>query len=159
MRHSKYVLVSLLVVPLALSSACNFNPVRSSNPNKDDPNRSIILFEGNNATQDRICVLSAPGDRTNSFYYNFTTSNICPNDEARSLVLKGVDAGLKVQLFDDSSCTRSDSTTEIRVKRYIGIKEIGTFESAVSDDDVDVVLLEGGNLDGKVSCVIVGYVP
>jgi hypothetical protein len=98
MRYSKYVPLSLLVVPLALSSACKFDPVSSSNAYRTVPNRSIILYEGNNATQDRICVLAAPGDRTNSFSYNFTTSNVCPNDEARSLVLKGVEAGLKVQL-------------------------------------------------------------
>jgi hypothetical protein len=150
MRAFKHLPLTLLV----LLSACNFNPLLAGKP---DPSARIALYEGNDGTQDFVCRLNVPLSRVDSFAYPFTGSQACQNDEARSLILYNVPAGLQVQLFDDRSCTRSDSTTLIVVKRDVQMKVIGTFESEGVDNDVDVRLLERGNLDGKVSCVIVGF--
>jgi hypothetical protein len=141
---------------LLLLAACSFNPIQPGTP---DPTARIELYEGNNATQDFLCRLDVPLSRTDGFVYVFTQphSQECENDEARSLVLHNVHRDLHVQVFDDSNCSRSDSATLIVVKREIARKVIGSFEYEVIDDDVELRLLARGNLDGKVSCIVVGY--
>jgi hypothetical protein len=144
----------LAAVMAAFLSGCDFNPVQQANFTP-----RVVLFEGNDATQDELCTLDIPSDQTNGFVYRFTTNPRCKNDEARSLVLYYVPTGLRVLVYDDGDCMTSDSATEIVVQRYIERKPIGTFEAELIDNDVHISLLHRGNLDGKVSCVIIRHSP
>jgi hypothetical protein len=154
MRHIKYLFPGLFLMIFSLISGCKFDPLKAGGTRTP----SITFFEGNDATQDNLCTLRAPTNRVDSFVYQFTADNSpCENDEARSVVLHDLDAGVIVCIYDDGDCTRDDSTTKITVKRTLTSETIGSFEFEVLSNYVDVTLLRGGNLDGKVSCVTIGY--
>jgi len=122
---------------------------------------TVILFEGNNATQDIVGELDVHYDRS----INFTSSNCCPNDEARSAVLWNMKAGQQIALYDDSNpnCSNNPASNNficqdnkddwmiITVKRDFESKVINSFEEVFSDADVTALYGNGGNLDGKVS--------
>lgn len=112
----------------------------------------VSLYEGNDGTQDHVCVVPASVDTA----VNFTdSSNMrwCDNDEARSIKLFDVPAGRVIRLYDSADGSTQDDWVEIRVKRGITEKLIGTLEGAFEDDDVRVVVHRNDGLDGKVSRV------
>ena len=146
-------MVYSLGIAVLLLCSCDFNPVRQFRP-------GIDFYEGNNATQDLVCHLDIPPARPNGTPFDFTANSGCTNDEVRSLVLNDIDGGVKISLYDNSQCSTSDAATRIRVlNAVVGRKVVGTFESEVIDNDIHVELLRRGNLDGKVSCVIIDSSP
>jgi len=146
-------IVYSLGVAALLLSGCDFDPIRPLQP-------GIDFFEGNNGTQDLICHLDIPLSQPGGHTYDFTANAPCTNDEARSLVLNNIDGGVEISLFDNSQCSTSDSATRISVlQAVVGSKVVGTFESEVIDNDIKVELLRRGNLDGKVSCVLIETSP
>jgi hypothetical protein len=152
MKYSKRLPAGVPAAAFVLLCGCAFNPVQAGHK----PPPEVVLFEGNDATQDALCTLPVPTKDTDAFIHNFKDNHLCKNDEARSLVLHNVRAGLRVTLFDDPDCTRSDSTTEIVVLRNLETKTVGSFEREVIDNDIQIHRLVGGNLDGKVSCILLG---
>ncbi len=121
----------------------------------------IDFYEGNNATQNLVCSLSAATDRT----VKFTDDNsYCANDEARSLVLYDVPAGRIIRLYDntdgnDGQGNRKEAWAEIVVKQAVKKKVIPTFENSFEDDDVRVTYHRNDNLNGKVSRVEIDSAP
>ena len=108
---------------------------------------SVILYEGNNASQDVVCILNTRANQS----LNFQNHQECDNDEARSMVLNAVPAGTTIALFDSPSGNLQDDWVEVIVKRDIHRKEIGTFERSFEDSDVRVNFHRNNGLDGKVS--------
>ena len=157
------LLLGFLLIILSVTLACSFSP----SPPFDEPDDSVILFDrgvralGHYAADDLVCVLDIPHNHGSDWFdnlaYVFTQNSYCDNDEARSLVLKGVKAGLKILVYDESTCSRSGATTKIVVKQDLTRKVINTFEVAVNSPEVDVILLQNGDLNGEVSCVEVGF--
>jgi hypothetical protein len=88
---------------------------------------------------------------------NFTTSPLCPNDEARSLVLYGVPAGRVIRLYDSPSGDTSDDWVQIKTLQAISWATVGSFESAVNTSTVEVIPVPNNGLDGKVSRFVVDY--
>lgn len=113
------------------------------------PAPRIFLYEGNNASQDLICELQIGNGQT----YNLRSIGHCANDEARSAVLYDIPAGEVVLLYDSPRGSREDDWTGIVTKRFIGRKEIGSFERTIEDLDLRMVNLHNNGLDGKVSRV------
>jgi hypothetical protein len=105
------------------------------------------LYEGNSATQDLVCAVNVSQPRV----YRFPDDPECDNDEARSLILRDVPAGIILLLFDSPDAALEDDWTAIRVKRDVRALTIDTFEASSSSDDVDVVNAPNNGLDGKVS--------
>lgn len=110
----------------------------------------VSLYEGNEATQDHVCVVSLERDSV----IDFTTGSNerrCDNDEARSVTLFNVPAGKVLRLLDDPRGNRQDDFVEIEVKRDVSEAVIGSLERSFEDDDVRVVYRRNNGLDGKVS--------
>ena len=109
----------------------------------------LSFYEGNNASQNKVCDLNAVSQRV-----NFKNDNLgCDNDEARSLVLTNVPAGLTIEVYDDPGCGTGDDYTRITTKSNIARYVVGSFESSRDDASVEVRHFRDNGLDGKVSCV------
>lgn len=113
---------------------------------------TVVLFEGNHATQDLVGILDVHYNRD----IRFKSHYCCPNDEARSAELWNMKAGQDIILFDDSDPTGTYSDTKddyihVYIKRNFDYKQLPTFEESFSDSDVTATYRRGGNLDGKVS--------
>jgi hypothetical protein len=115
----------------------------------------IDFFEGNWATQNLVCSVLLDGFIFRSGaekHLNFKDEHVpCDNDEARSLVLRDVPAGITFRLYDHPDGHTSDDWVEITTRRFVSRKEIGTFQSSFSDADVTIIFYRHNGLDGKVS--------
>jgi YVTN family beta-propeller protein len=112
----------------------------------------IDFWEGDDGTQDRVCILPfQEGVETDFQEDDFS----CENDEARSAVLFDLSPGMTVTVFDSPDCATDDDWTRIEVVRPIGPEGhlIGWFEGSFSDGTVEVTHSGGNDLAGKVSCV------
>lgn len=122
---------------------------------------TVILYEGNNATQDVVAIIDVNTNRN----INFTQSSCCQNDEARSARLFNMRAGQQIALYDSSNpncngiCedTRDDWII-ITVLRNFNQRTIDSFEPNprnsgvfINDDFIRAEYGNGGNLNGKVS--------
>ncbi|EDM68919.1 hypothetical protein PE36_19980 [Moritella sp. PE36] len=107
----------------------------------------IMLYEGNNATQNIVCTLNVY-DRE----FNFKNSGSCDNDETRSAKLVGVSAGTQFTVYDSPNGDTGDDYTQITVLQDIlGTYDIDSYEDSYSDDYVRVNFHRHNGLDGKVS--------
>ena len=114
----------------------------------------VELYEGDNATQDMVCALPAGQAAT----VRFPGHGRCENDEARSLVLRDIQAGTSIRLFDDPGGSRGDDWLEIEVLRDVRERVIGSLERSFSDADLRVVYRRHNGLAGKVSRLEIGAV-
>ena len=112
---------------------------------------TIVFYEGNSGTQDIVCELVADQART----IDFTNTSSCDNDEVRSLKLVSMPAGARIRVYDNSSCSTSDDWTEIRTLTAVARYVVPTFEADSNDGVVAIDYKTSGNLDGKVSCIII----
>jgi hypothetical protein len=128
----------------------NFNDWTSSVKIKSGKPKSgeMKFYEGNDASQDRICTLS-----TEKSDYWHCKKHSGWNDEARSVKLCNVRPGTKIYVYDDSDGKTDDDWTEIRVKRFSGKIIVKTFEKDRNDDKVWVDYHKDNGLDGKVSYI------
>jgi chitodextrinase len=114
-------------------------------------NGGYYFYEDNNANtdQDTVCVLPAGKD------YNIKlASHGCENDEARSLVLRGIASGSRLTVYDSPEGNRQDDYSIIDVKRDIGLNErivVNSFERTQNTDDYSVRHFNNNGLDGKIS--------
>ncbi|VVP55412.1 hypothetical protein PS862_05683 [Pseudomonas fluorescens] len=114
-------------------------------------NGGYYFYEDNNANtdQDTVCVLPAGQD------YNIKlASHGCENDEARSLVLRGIAKGSRLTVFDSPEGNRQDDYSIIDVKRDIGLNErivVGSFEKTQDTGDYSIRHFNNNGLDGKIS--------
>lgn len=114
-------------------------------------NGGYYFYEDNNANtdQDTVCVLPAGQD------YNIKlASHGCENDEARSLVLRGIARGSRLTVYDSPEGNRQDDYSIIDVKRDIGLNEriiVNSFERTQNTDDYSVRHFNNNGLDGKIS--------
>ncbi|HYH95032.1 reprolysin-like metallopeptidase [Hyalangium sp.] len=109
----------------------------------------VSLYEGSGGTQDHVCVVSTATD--DALDFSAADPRFCDTDEAKSIRIFDTPAGRVLRFFDSPDGSRQDDWVEIRVKRAISEKLIGTFESSFEDDDVRVVYHRNNGLDGKVS--------
>ena len=138
-------------VPMALLTIC-FNPLSAQGA----PSGKVILFEGNNCTQDIVGRLDAVTQR-----HNFKNDRVgLANDEARSLKLVNISAPLTVRLYDSPNASRRDDWVEIRVTAFRGEYCIGSFEdpgfaSTTNDHSFEpsISYHTHNGLDGKVSYI------
>ncbi|MCX5998735.1 MAG: hypothetical protein NTU41_03875 [Chloroflexi bacterium] len=138
------VLLSCLILFLAIGSACGGAPEETYNP--PTSGGQFVLYEGNDATQDVVCTLSADTDD----YWHFKNHSGW-NDEARSVKLKDVQAFTILTVYDDPEGGDGDDWTQIKVKEYCYERVIGTFETSFEDSQVKVTYHSVNGLDGKIS--------
>lgn len=113
----------------------------------------LSFFEGNNASQNKVCDLSATPQTVNFQEDGFS----CDNDEARSMVLTNVRAGFTIEVFDSPSCSTGDDWTRIVVKQNVASLVVGSFEQSISTAAATVAYFSDNGLDGKVSCARISY--
>jgi hypothetical protein len=109
----------------------------------------ISFYEGNRATQNKVCDLTTDDHGK----FNFQNHDQCDNDEARSLVLSNIKPGYVIQIYDDPGCSTGDDWTEITVRQDFSRLVIESFETNRDDSDILVAHHHHNGLDGKVSCV------
>jgi ABC-type histidine transport system ATPase subunit len=83
-------------------------------------------------------------------------SGTCPNDEARSAVIKQAAADTEIVLYDSPSGATDDDFTVIKVIKDIALGNdqlIPTFEDNYETEYVIVSYIHNNGLDGKVSRV------
>lgn len=108
----------------------------------------LDFYEGNGGGQSLVCRLASGPTKMNIKDVD------CPNDEARSLILRNVPAGLILRVYDDPACVASDDWTEIRVKQNSGSSYlISSFEQSFNNSKVQAIHHHNNGLDGKVSCL------
>lgn len=110
----------------------------------------VSLYEGNDGTQDHVCVVDIDHDAATVFN-TLPNPRRCDNDEARSARLFDVSAGRTLRLYDSPAGERQDDWVEITVKRDAAEVLIPSFERSFENDDVRVVYHRNNGLDGKVS--------
>lgn len=108
----------------------------------------FTLYEGNSAGQAIVGQIEA----WERGIYRLSDVGI-PNDEARSVVLRHIPAGTRLQFFNSPGCGEDDDWGEIVAKEYINERMIYTFELVYEDDEIYVAWNNRGGLDGKVSCI------
>jgi phosphatidylserine/phosphatidylglycerophosphate/cardiolipin synthase-like enzyme len=112
----------------------------------------VELYEGNNATQDLLCMIAVNQDKSLRFGDPIDGSDWkCNNDEARSALLHDVPAGKVLRFYDDPFRSESDDWIEVIVKRAVARKYLGSFERSFEDDEVRVIYHRYDGLDGKIS--------
>ena len=109
----------------------------------------LSLYEGANATQNKVCDLDVRPGRT----VRLRGSSECENDEARSAVLTNVRAGQKVSVFDNPDCRTGDDWTVIEVLRDAASLTIRSFEETTASEVARVTYNRKNGLNGKVSCL------
>ncbi|MEM1178425.1 MAG: M12 family metallopeptidase, partial [Acidobacteriota bacterium] len=110
---------------------------------------NFTFYEGNAATQERVCAFGAIAQTVKFKQDGFT----CENDEARSVRLNHVPPGVSLVLYDDPDCHQNDDWTVIRSLDSVTNFIVPSFESALTTGDVKVTPHPNNGLDGKVSCV------
>ncbi len=108
---------------------------------------TITLYEGNGCTQDVVGTIQARAGNE----INCTSSNVCKNDEARSMRVNGVARRTKIRVCDNSSCDTDDDISDIVVRSNESFC-VGTFEESIVQNSYRIDrTVNDGNLDGKVS--------
>lgn len=107
----------------------------------------IVLYEGNNSSQNLVCALGVGQSAT----VRFPEHPDCDNDEARSARLVSVKAGTVIRLFDSPEGSRDDDWTELVVEADQADVRIGTFERTTTWGRVRATHYRNNGLDGKVS--------
>lgn len=116
--------------------------------------QTIDLFEGRNASQDRVCQLRLSNGQYTSV--NFKKTRRCDNDEAKSAVLNNMPRGRIIRLFDSPGAKTNDDWIEIRTNRSFQRAVVPTFESDMTNADLTVRYHRDNGLNGKVSRLIAG---
>ncbi|MBB3226305.1 hypothetical protein FHW69_000895 [Luteibacter sp. Sphag1AF] len=111
----------------------------------------IVLYEGNNASQNVVCGI--PGRMAANFSFNQSDRRGCENDEARSATIENVPAGTIFQLYDSPSASGNDDYFSVKVVRDLTGRKvtIPSFERSYMNEDVVVLAGRRNGLDGKVS--------
>lgn len=183
-RLAAAVMSSLLAIVMVAGVLVSPVSADHSHQNADG---ELRFREGNDGSQSIVCKTYAPAPGFGSFWkveslwpshYNVTNfpGKACKNDEIRSVELYKVLRGTRIEVYDDSSCSRTkDDWAEIVLTRDSGgykryIPGIGTIKVAGATVDS----FEDGrwgwkyrdgykirwhthgsrpNLDGKISCI------
>ena len=120
-------------------------------PPDDYSDSAVVLYEGNNATQNIVCSISLAGND------RFNFGGDCDNDEARSLRVLKAKAGSSLTLYGNKDYKTNQGWAYIYfTKDILAPTVIPSFERTISDSAGWMVFREGGGdqLDGKVSSVI-----
>lgn len=110
----------------------------------------IYFYEQNNANRngDTVCVLPRAD-------YNIRlASKGCENDEARSMELRGLKAGMTIVVSDSPDANHEDDFAIIRANRDISLTEnvvVSTFEKTENNEAYSIRYFGNNGLDGKVS--------
>lgn len=134
---------------------------------------SISLYEGNNGSQDLLGVLSdeyrepknaEPGDVSKDREYielNFQDKDVhLQDDEAKSAILRRVQPGTVIELYDDPGLSEKHDWARITVNKLKDKIVIGSFEKSAGgkNDAYEINFYNEGfkkvkHLDGKVSAI------
>ncbi|URL57459.1 hypothetical protein IM816_12545 [Luteibacter flocculans] len=111
----------------------------------------VRFYEGYNGSQDNFCSYTI-----NTLPY-FRQGKPCKNDEAKSLKYENVPAGSTVYVYDNPNCDQGDDWAVMSTIRFANPRiVVWNFEDNDPDDAYAIRYhRQDGNLDGKVSCVII----
>jgi len=115
----------------------------------DDAWGQVVLYEGNNCSQDVLCEEWFEGFR------NFKKETSCPNDEARSLFIRNARRGEQYWLFDSPDGSLNDDWVEIAILNDFNELCIKTFERSFDDGSIRIIYHKRNGLDGKVSAMTI----
>ncbi len=118
--------------------------------NEDELNPKIVFYKYSGAYGDPMCTIPL---EPSVGHINFTQTDLCENDEARSATLHEIPAGTVMRIFDNSEGSTNDDFVVITVHRDLIYHVVSTFESEEDfvSDDLTIEFCCGGNLNGKVS--------
>jgi hypothetical protein len=127
----------------------------------------VVSSSGNGGTGNLTCSMPIPKTIISD---NFTKSAFgCHNDDARSLRMVNGPAQLRIHVYDESHCDSRKPNSEIII-RQPGETVIPSFQGSFFQGTTKIPLIGGGigtgstvqnvqlvkgNLDGKVSCVLI----
>lgn len=120
-------------------------------PVDDFSDAAVVLYEGNNASQNIVCTISL----ANNERFNF--GGDCDNDEARSLRVLKAKAGSSLTLYGNKDYKTDQGWVYIYFRKDILVPTvIPTFEGTIASTTGWVTFRRGSSnqLDGKVSSVI-----
>lgn len=139
----------LLLVRAAPAEAERAGTVRQALPAAG----GLYLYEGDNATQDRLCVIPFEYGKT----VNLTNDNLgCENDEARSVSVEFVPPGASFTVHDSPSCSWSDDTSAITITdpdAYNARIVVPRFNYTGGTDRFNIAYYRDNGIQGKVSCI------
>ncbi|WP_421568945.1 metallophosphoesterase family protein [Stenotrophomonas sp. PD6] len=126
------------------------NGVSVPAPNFSDA--AMVLYEGNNATQDFQCEVPLAGYPR----FNMGSTYGCPNDEAKSLRILKAKKGTRIELFGNWDQKPDQAFAVIEVKEDITTPVmVGSFERKWEEANWKIQRYGEGTLDGKISSVAV----
>lgn len=82
---------------------------------------------------------------------NFKKNKHFTNDDARSMRLTDVPAGVVIRVYDSPDGKESDDWAEIHIKTFVKEYCFNTFEQNFENDQIRMVYHPNNGLDGKVS--------
>jgi hypothetical protein len=138
-----------------------------STPTPTPPGRGLVIFSsGNGGTGNLTCSMPI----STLVHDDFTKSAFgCHNDDARSLRVVNGPGQLRIRVYDESHCDPRKPNSEIII-RQPGETVIPTFQGRYFQGRTEIALVGGGigigstvqnvqlvkgDLDGKVSCVVI----
>ncbi|MDY0981591.1 hypothetical protein [Stenotrophomonas sp. CFBP8994] len=116
-------------------------------PSIDFSDAALVLYEGNDATQEVVCRRSIPYSA-----FNLGGNSGCINDEARSLRILKAKKGTMIRLFGGYNHVRGEGYAFIYITSDITLPQtVGRFDTSASGNGWRLVKFGGDTLDGKVS--------
>ncbi len=110
----------------------------------------VDFYEGNSATQNLVCVL--PANSTQNV--NFKNTTTCVNDEARSVRLHNIPAGVVVRLTGHPDCKTNEGYVDLHAITDQLDRVVSSFHSSWASEGLRVEShRQGHTLDGKISCM------
>lgn len=147
-------LAFILLLTFSLASCTTSDDVSTDNQqipqDQEKPlsqGSQLFLLEGNNCTEDTV-------GETSDFtpqQINMKEISGYKNDEARSLAIANVGAGLVLRIYDNPDGNLDDDWIEITTKTNIVAYCVNSFEQSFEDDLIRAVYQPIDGLDGKVS--------
>jgi len=124
---------------------------------------SFFFFEGNNCSQEVVGTMPYHRGDGRTRHVNAKKVSWFENDEARSLLVKGLKKGAVIVLYDHPDAKTKDDFSVIEIKKDAPKKGvcIGTFERSMraKDGAWELVYVRKNGLDGKVSHIVVSPKP
>ena len=112
----------------------------------------VILYEGNSATQDIVCILSLSNDLEVDFKNKKNNPYGCDNDETRSLKITKAKKGTKITVYDSPSGKLDDDYYKINILKDITVPMIvSSYEKSMNNGFIKGTYYDDNGLDGKVS--------
>lgn len=118
------------------------------------PGSGFCMYEGNNASQEKVCLIS---DRNNQ-RINLNNYDECDNDEIKSAKIVDIKAGTALRVYDSPTASTEDDWAELIIKKDIKEVVISSFEKSYESEGIKLIYHRNNFLDGKISFIEVSRV-